>query len=99
MPVERVAVGDDLLVRAGEVIPVDGVITSPVAVLDEAAVTGEPISVNRQAGELARSGTLNAGETFELRASTTAGESTYAGIVRMVTAVAGHADNSWWGSH
>ena len=86
VPVDRVAVGDDLLVRAGEVIPVDGVITTPNAVLDEAAVTGEPIPVNRQAGELARSGSLNAGETFELRASTTASESTYAGIVRMVSA-------------
>src|SRR3974377_208318 len=43
VPVERVAVGDTLLVRAGEVIPVDGVITSPSTVLDEAAVTGEPI--------------------------------------------------------
>lgn len=84
--VERVAVGDDLLVLAGEVVPVDGIITSPGAVLDEAAVTGEPIPVNRRAGELARSGTVNAGETFELRASATAGESTYAGIVRMVGA-------------
>ena len=48
VPVERVAIGDELLVRAGEVIPVDGVITSPAAVLDEAAVTGEPIPVNRR---------------------------------------------------
>ena len=86
VPIEQVAVGDDILVRAGEVIPVDGVIVSPVAMLDEAAVTGEPIPVTRQAGELARSGSLNAGETFELRASTTANESTYAGIVRMVSA-------------
>jgi len=74
------------LVQAGEVVPVDGIIMSPAAVLDEAAVTGEPIPVNRRAGELARSGTVNAGETFELRASATAGESTYAGIVRMVGA-------------
>jgi heavy metal translocating P-type ATPase len=86
IPIERVAVGDDILVRAGEVIPVDGIIVSPMAMLDEAAMTGEPIPVSRQAGELARSGTLNAGETFELRASATAHESTYAGIVRMVSA-------------
>ena len=84
VPIEQVAVGDNILVHAGEVVPVDGVIVSPVAMLDEAAVTGEPIPVSRQAGELARSGSLNAGETFELRASTTAHESTYAGIVRMV---------------
>ena len=87
VPIGQIAVGDDVLVRAGEIIPVDGFIVSPMAVLDEAAVTGEPIPVNRQTGELARSGSLNAGETFELRASTTANESTYAGIVRMVSAV------------
>src|SRR6516165_1426922 len=86
VPIEKVAVGDDLLVRSGEVIPVDGIIASPAAVLDEAAVSGEPIAVSRQAGELARSGCLNAGDAFELRASATANESTYAGIVRMVGA-------------
>jgi heavy metal translocating P-type ATPase len=86
IPIEQVAVGDDLLVRSGEVIPVDGIIASPAAVLDEAAVSGEPIAVSRQAGELARSGCLNAGDAFELRASATANESTYAGIVRMVGA-------------
>ncbi len=85
-PIDEVAVGDAILVRAGEVIPVDGVIVTAQAMLDEAAVTGEPIPVSRQAGELARSGSVNAGETFELRASTTAQESTYAGIVRMVSA-------------
>ena len=86
VPIEQVAVGDEILVRAGDVIPVDGIIVSPMAMLDEAAVTGEPVPVNRQKGELARSGSLNAGEVFELRASTTANESTYAGIVRMVSA-------------
>ena len=80
------AVGDAILVRAGEIVPVDGVITSAGAMLDEAALTGEPIPVHRRKGEVARSGTLNAGETFEMRASATAGESTYAGIVRLVTA-------------
>ncbi len=83
---EQVAVGDAVLVLAGEVIPVDGIITSPGALIDEAALTGEPIPVSRREGELARSGTVNAGETFEIRASATAGESTYAGIVRMVNA-------------
>lgn len=78
--------GDAILVRAGEVVPVDGVITSSVAMLDEAAVTGEPIPVSRKAGELARSGAVNSGESFELRASARAGESTYAGIVRMASA-------------
>ncbi len=84
--VEHVAVGDAILVRAGEIIPIDGVVTSASAVIDEAALTGEPIPVSRRTGEPALSGTLNAGETFEMRATATAGASTYAGIVRMVTA-------------
>lgn len=86
IPIEGVAVGDDVLVRAGEVVPVDGQIASPSASLDESAVTGEPIPATRLAGEAARSGAINVGETFELRASATAGDSTYAGIVKLVTA-------------
>lgn len=84
--VRDVKVGDAILIRAGEIIPVDGLITSARAVVDEAALTGEPIPVSRQAGESARSGTLNAGDTFEITATATADESTYAGIVRLVTA-------------
>ena len=86
VPIEQVAVGDVILVRAGEVIPIDGIIISPGAMIDEAVLTGEPIPVMRREGESARSGTVNAGETFEIRASATAGESTYAGIVRLVNA-------------
>lgn len=86
VPIERVTVGDNVLVRAGEVVPVDGVITSQMAVIDEAALTGEPIPVSRRAGELARSGSVNAGDSFEVCASAVASESTYAGIVRMVSA-------------
>lgn len=84
--IRRVKIGDAVLVRAGEIVPVDGLITSPVAVLDESALTGEPIPVARKAGESARSGTLNAGDTFEITSTATADESTYAGIVRLVTA-------------
>jgi heavy metal translocating P-type ATPase len=86
VPVEAVAPGDAILVLAGEVIPADGLIVSPAALLDEAALTGEPIPVTRKAGELARSGTVNAGAVFEMKASATAGESAYAGIVKMATA-------------
>ncbi len=86
VPIEQVTVGDSILVRAGEVVPVDGIILASNATLDEAALTGEPIPVTRNIGESVRSGTINAGATFELRASATAGESTYAGIVRLVTA-------------
>jgi heavy metal translocating P-type ATPase len=86
VPIGAVAIGDAILVRAGEIVPVDGLITSPAAVLDESALTGEPIPVTRSQGENAASGTLNAGDTFEMTAIATAEESTYAGIIRLVTA-------------
>jgi heavy metal translocating P-type ATPase len=86
VPVGDVAVGDVIVVRAGEVVPVDGVVIGSSAMLDESAVTGEPIPVLRKPGGAALSGTINAGETFELSATAAAGESTYAGIVRMATA-------------
>src|SRR4051794_22538428 len=81
-----VAIGDQLLVRAGEGVPVDGVLTSIEATIDESALTGEPIPVVKARGAAILSGSLNAGETFELTVSAAAGESTYAGIVRLVTA-------------
>lgn len=86
VPVGAVAVGDQLLVHAGEIVPVDGVVTSSAAVIDESALTGEPIPVARSRGAAILSGSLNAGETFEMTVSAVAGESTYAGIVRLVTA-------------
>ena len=50
VPIAAVAVGDQLLVRAGEVIPVDGVVTSAAATIDESALTGEPIPVVKARG-------------------------------------------------
>src|SRR5260370_9896803 len=85
-PISAVAVGDRLLVRAGEVVPVDGVVTSSAATIDEAALTGEPIPVVKSRGAAILSGSLNARETFEMTVTSVAGESTYAGIVRLVTA-------------
>ncbi len=86
IPIERVAVGDVLLVPAGEVIPIDGQVIGATAVIDESVLTGEPLPVMRQTGEAISSGAINAGESFEMRAMSTAGDSAYAGIVRLVTA-------------
>src|ERR1700731_36288 len=86
VPVGDIVVGNKLLVRAGEVIPVDGVVNAESATIDESAVTGEAIPVPRTRGAPISSGALNAGETFDMVASSTAGESTYAGIVRLVNA-------------
>jgi cation transport ATPase len=86
VPISDVAVGNQLLVRAGEIVPVDGIVASTAATIDESALTGEPIPVLKARGVAVLSGSLNAGETFELTVSAAAGESTYAGIVRLVTA-------------
>ena len=81
-----VAVGDELLVRAGELVPVDGSLLGDEARLDESALTGEPLPVTRFAAQLLRSGTINAGEAFTMRATALANQSTYAGILRLVAA-------------
>ncbi|HSJ73796.1 MAG TPA: heavy metal translocating P-type ATPase [Miltoncostaeaceae bacterium] len=82
--VERVAPGDLLLVRAGEVLPVDGIVESAVAELDESALTGEPLPRSLSRGDAVRSGTTNAGAALDLRATRPAAESAYAAIVRLV---------------
>ena len=82
--VEAIAIDDQLLVKPGEAVPVDGLLLSESAQLDESAVTGESAAQTRQRGEQLMSGVLNAGGPLELRALKTADDSTYAGIVRMV---------------
>ncbi len=82
--IDEVAKGDLLLVRPGEVVPVDGLLERTGAVLDESALTGEPLPIDRVPGDAVRSGTVNAGGPFDLRATTRAAESTYAGIIRLV---------------
>ena len=83
IPVDEVATGDTLLVRTGEVVPVDGRLLTP-ATLDESALTGEPLPVEQAIGGLVRSGAVNAGAPFDLLATATASDSTYAGLVRLV---------------
>jgi heavy metal translocating P-type ATPase len=85
VPLDEIAVGDVLLVVPGDVLPVDGSVTSGVAVLDESALTGEALPVEHGPGDGIRSGTLNAGGPFDLRAETSAADSTYAGIIRLVS--------------
>ncbi|MFN8616919.1 MAG: heavy metal translocating P-type ATPase [Dehalococcoidia bacterium] len=84
IPVEAVVNGDILAVKEGDVLPVDGVVTRGPAVLDESALTGESRLVERDRGDRLRSGAANAGPSFEMQATGTAEESTYAGIIRMV---------------
>ncbi len=80
---DRIQAGDLLLVRSGEALPVDGALAD-AAELDESSLTGEALPVSRGAGELVRSGVVNAGRPFRLQATASAADSTFAGIVRLV---------------
>jgi heavy metal translocating P-type ATPase len=82
--VDEVVTGDRVLVRAGEVVPVDGLVESDEAIVDESALTGEPLPVTVRRGGQVRSGTTSAGAAFEVTTLRPAAESAYAALVRLV---------------
>ncbi|MBN9066712.1 MAG: HAD-IC family P-type ATPase [Rhizobiales bacterium] len=95
VPLGEIAPGDLLLIRQGDVAPVDGTVESERAVLDQSAMTGESMPVRLMRGQEVMSGSTNAGEAFDLRASRRAAESTHAGILFLVVTVA-LATAAWW---
>jgi heavy metal translocating P-type ATPase len=84
VPIDAVLPGDRILVRQGEVAPVDGILLSDSAVLDRSTLTGESLPARLQEGEEVLSGAANVGAPFDLRAISPAADSTYANIVRLV---------------
>ncbi len=82
--VDDVLPGDLLLIRQGDVVPVDGTVASPHAVLNMSALTGESLPVSASLDDAVLSGATNAGDAFDLVATHEARDSTYAGIVRLV---------------
>ncbi|MCG6902412.1 MAG: heavy metal translocating P-type ATPase [Rhodobacter sp.] len=84
LPLDAIEPGYRLLIRQGDVVPVDGTIASDAALLDTSALTGESFPVRLTRGNEAMSGSTNAGEAFDLTATRVAKDSTYAGIVRLV---------------
>ena len=82
--VENLVSGDLVVVRAGEIIPADATVEGSDAVVDQSALTGEPLPVTVSAGEEVRSGTSNAGNVFDARVTRPASESAYAAVVRLV---------------
>jgi heavy metal translocating P-type ATPase len=85
-PIEQLLPGDRLLMRASEILPADGQVHGGVALLDESSMTGEPMPVQRHAGEAVASGVANAGAPFDLVLTHTAANSTYAAVVMLVDA-------------
>ena len=82
--VDDLRVADVVLVRTGDVIPVDGSLVSGEAAIDESALTGESLPVPRAPGEMILGGTANAGAPFDLRVARLASDSAYAALVRLV---------------
>ena len=83
-PVAEVGVDELLTVYPGERVPLDGVITSGATSLNEAPITGESLPVAKSAGAEVWAGTINESETFELRVTRAAADTTLSRIIRMV---------------
>lgn len=81
-------VGDVVVVKPGELVPVDGVLLSDEATLDESSLTGESIPVERAAGENVISGAVNGALALRMRVTARAEDSQYQRIVALVTAAA-----------
>jgi heavy metal translocating P-type ATPase len=84
VPIEALVPGDVVLLRQGEVVPVDGRLTGSSAVLDLSALTGEPMPVTFDRGREIPSGATVVGDAFDLLVLRGSAASTYAGIVRLV---------------
>jgi heavy metal translocating P-type ATPase len=82
--VAGVRVGDQLYVKTGETIPVDGAVIDGDATVDESMITGESLPVEKKHGEHVASGSVNVGEPFQLHALRLSSESKYEQIVRLV---------------
>lgn len=88
IPVDQVQVGDRLLIRPSEIVPVDGVLTSDLGQFDESSLTGESVPVDHVRGDTVLSGSLNGSLAVELTATRIAAESEYQRIVTLVEAAA-----------
>ncbi len=84
IPAEQVVAGDIVMIRPGDKIPVDGVVTQGHGYVDQAAITGESIPVEKQPGDSVISATTNKNGTFHFRASKVGEDTTLAQIIRLV---------------
>ncbi|MEK7068155.1 MAG: heavy metal translocating P-type ATPase, partial [Patescibacteria group bacterium] len=84
IPIEQVVIGDIILVRPGEKIPVDGVITKGVSAVDESMLTGESIPIEKNAGDKVYGATVNKNGSFQFRAERVGTETALGQIIRVV---------------
>lgn len=84
LPIDQINVGDRILVRAGEAIPIDGEVLKGQSHVNEAMVTGESMPINKTVGDAVIGGTINGHATLEIQATQLAGNTTLANIIRLV---------------
>jgi Cu+-exporting ATPase len=84
VPISEVRAGEILLVRPGEKVPVDGVITQGASALDESMLTGESLPVEKQAGDTVIGATLNRSGAFQMRATRVGKATALAQIIKLV---------------
>jgi len=85
IPIKNIQAGNILFVRAGEKIPVDGVVTEGFAVVDESMLSGEPVPVEKAANDNVFAGTINQNGNFSFRAVKVGNETFLAQIIRLVS--------------
>ncbi len=84
LPIEQVRVGDELIVRPGEKIPVDGVVLAGLSSVDESMITGESMPVEKAEGESLIGATINQRGLLHMRATKVGADTVLASIIRMV---------------
>ena len=84
LPIASIKVGNTIIVRPGEKIPVDGILTSGSSYVDESMISGEPIPVSKTAGEKVFAGTVNQKGSFQFQAEKVGGDTILAHIIKMV---------------
>ncbi|MBR6543654.1 MAG: heavy metal translocating P-type ATPase, partial [Anaerotignum sp.] len=84
IPVEQVAIGDIVVVRPGQAIPVDGKLIEGFSAVDESAITGESIPVEKQAGDTVIGATINKSGYFKMEATRVGSDTTLAQIIELV---------------
>ncbi len=84
IPADEVAVGETVLVRPGDQVPVDGTVVAGRAALDTAALTGEPLPKEASAGDQVLSGSVSRGGSIEVRAERVSADTTFNRLIRLV---------------
>ncbi|MCC8145028.1 MAG: heavy metal translocating P-type ATPase [Bacteroidales bacterium] len=84
LPIAKVSKGNNIVIKPGEKIPVDGVVTSGSSYIDESMLTGEPIPVSKHSGDKVYTGTINQKGSFQFRAEKVGKETLLAQIIQRV---------------